>query len=84
MPLVLSPPLSSSYLRADVEVAVDGQNWVVSVLDRLWKESVAAALQELLQQELGRGVQESLLAVRGADVLGRADQGWVLHLLEGQ
>lgn len=42
---------------------------------------MAAALQEPLQQELSRGVQQGLLAVRGADVLRRADGGGVLHLL---
>lgn len=75
-------PPGSSYLGADVEVAVDGQNWVVSVLNGLRKQSVAAALQEPLEQELGRGVQEGLLAVWGADVLRRADWGGVLYFLE--
>lgn len=50
------PDPGTSYLRAEVEVTVNGQNWVVSVPDRLWKESVAAAQQEPLQQELGRSI----------------------------
>lgn len=80
-PLLLSAP-GSSYLWADVEVAVDGQNWVVSVLNSLRKESVAAALQEPFKQELGRGVQEGLFAVWGTNILGRADWGGVFYFLE--
>lgn len=38
--------VAHSNLWADVEVAVDGQNWVVSVSNSLWKQTVAAALQE--------------------------------------
>lgn len=34
---------------------------------------MAATLKEPLKQEVGRGVQEGLLTVWGADVLGRAD-----------
>lgn len=82
LPCFQVQPPGSSYLRADVEVAVDGQNWVASVLNGLWKQSVAAALQEPFQQELGRGIEEGLLAVWGADVLGRADQSRVLYFLE--
>lgn len=80
-PLLLSAP-GSPYLWADVEVAVDGQNWVVSVLNSLRKESVAAALQEPFKQELGRGVQEGLFAVWGTNILGRADWGGVFYFLE--
>lgn len=76
----LQPP-GSAHLRADVEVAVDGQNWVVPVLNGLRKQSVAAALQEPFKQELGRGVQEGLLAVWGANVLRRADCGGVFYFL---
>lgn len=75
-------PPGSSYLRADVEVAVDGQNWVVSVLNSLWKESVAAALQEPFKEELGRSIQEGLLTVWGTNILGRADWGGVFYFLE--
>lgn len=45
---------------------------------------MAAALQEPFEQELGRGVQESLLAVWGANVLEWADQGGVFYLLESE
>lgn len=69
-------------LRADVEVAIYGQNWVVSVLNSLRKQSVAAALQEPFQQELGRGIQQGLLAVWGADILGRADWCGVFYFHE--
>lgn len=79
--LRLRPP-ASAHLRADVEVAVDGQNRVAPVLNGLREQSVAAALQEPFEQELGRGVQEGLLAVRGANILWRADRGGVFHLLE--
>lgn len=43
---------------------------------------MAAALQEPFQQELGRGIQEGLLAVWGANILGRADWGGVFYFLE--
>lgn len=76
----MQPP-GSSHLRADVEVAIDGQNWVFSVLNSQREQSVAAALQELFKQELGRGVQEGLLAVWGADILWRADWGGVFYFL---
>lgn len=34
---------------------------------------MAATLKEPLKQEVGRGIQEGLLTVWGADVLGRTD-----------
>jgi len=76
----LRPP-GGAHLRADVEVAVDGQNWVAFVPNGHRKQPVAAALQEPFQQKLGRGVQEGLLAIRGANVLRRADRGGVSHFL---
>ena len=75
--------VSGSCLGADVEVAVDGQHGVVPVPHRLGEQLVAAGLQEPLQEELGRGGQQGLLAVRGAHVLRRVDGGRVLHLLDG-
>ena len=74
---------SGTHLSADVEVAVYGEHRVVSVPDGLGEQLVAAGLQEPLQEELGGGGQQGLLAVRGAHVLGRVDGGGVLHLLEG-
>lgn len=79
--LLLSSPLLSSHLWTDVEVTVDGQNWVVPVLHGLWEESMAATLKEPLKQEVGRGIQEGLFAVWGTDVLGRTDPCWVFHFL---
>lgn len=73
---------NSSHLWADVEEAVDGQNRVGSVLNGLGKEPVAAALQEPFQQKVWRCIQEGLLAVRGTDILGWANQSKVLHFLD--
>ncbi|TNN67580.1 hypothetical protein EYF80_022253 [Liparis tanakae] len=73
--------VGGAHLRADVEVAVDGQNWVAFVPDGHREQPVAAALQEPLQQKLSRRVQEGLLAIRGANVLRRADSGGVSHFL---
>lgn len=42
---------------------------------------MAAALEEPLKQEVSRGIQEGLLTVWGADVLGRTDPCRVLHFL---
>lgn len=48
------------------------------------EEAVAVLLEELLQQELGRGGEERVLAVRGADVLGwHHGPGVVGHLRGG-
>ena len=77
----MQPP-GSSYLWADVEVAVNGQNGVVSVLNSLRKQSVAAVLQEPFQQELGWSIKEGLLAVWGTNILGRADRSEVFYFLE--
>lgn len=73
---------NGSHLWADVEEAVDGQNRVGSVLNRLGKEPVAAALQEPFQQEVWRCIQEGLLAVRGTHILGGADRSKVFHFLD--
>lgn len=43
---------------------------------------MAAALKEPFEQELGWGVQEGLLAVRGTNILGWADCGRVFYFLE--
>lgn len=69
-------------LWADVQVAVDGQDGVVPVLDGHREQSVAAALEKLLEEELCWSIQQRLLTVRGTHVLGRADQSQVLHLHE--
>lgn len=45
---------------------------------------MAAALQEPFEQELGRGVQEGLLAVWGANILEWADWGGVFYFLESE
>lgn len=75
---------NDSHLWADVEEAVDGQNGVGSVLNSLGKEPMAAALQETFQQKVWRCIQEGLLAVRGTDILGRADRSKVFHFLDRQ
>lgn len=71
--LLLSSSLLSSHLWTDIEVTVDGQNWVVPVLHGLWEESMAATLKEPLKQEVGWGIQQGLFTVWGTDVLGRTD-----------
>ena len=71
-----------SHLWAEVEVAVDGQHRVAGVVDCLGEKPVAAALQELLQQELGRGGQQRVLVVRGTHVLRGADGGGALQALQ--
>lgn len=76
-------PRSGSYLRAQVKVAVDQQHGVAVIPQGEREEAVAVLLQELLQQELGRGREERVLAVRGADVLGRHDSHGVVRHLRG-
>lgn len=72
------------YLWADVEVAVDGQNWVVSVLNSFRKQPVTAALQESFQQVLSWGIKKGLLTVWCTNVLGRADWSGIFYFLEMQ
>lgn len=48
------------------------------------EEAVAVVLQKLLQQELRGGREERVLAVRGADVLGRHDGHGVVGHLRGE
>lgn len=80
--LLLSSPLLSSHLWTDVEVTVDGQNWVVPVLHGFWEEPMAATLEEPLEQEVGRSIQEYLFTVWGTDVLGRTDPSRVFDFLQ--
>lgn len=63
----------SSHLWAEVEVAVDGQHGVAGVVLGLGEETVTAALQELLQQELGRSSQQCVLTVRSTHILRGVD-----------
>ena len=72
---------SDSYLRPQVKVAVHGQHGVAVIPQGEREEAVTVVLQELLQQELRGGREERVLAVGGADVLGRHDgHGAVRHL----
>lgn len=51
------------------------------VLDGKWEEAVTVVLQKLLEQELCRGCQEGVFAIRRADVLGwHGGCGAVRHL----
>lgn len=77
------PPPGVSYLGPQVEVAVDQQHGVAVIPQGQREEAVAVLLEELLQQELGRGREERVLAVRGADVLGRHDSHGVVGHLRG-
>lgn len=54
------------------------------VLQGQWEEAAAVVLEELLQQELRGCRQERVLAVRGADVLGRHDGHGVVRHLRGE
>lgn len=64
-------PANTSYLEPDVQVAVNGQYRVLEVMNGLWEEFVRRMLKEFLQEELRRGCQQCMLAVRGTDVLKR-------------
>src|SRR4029434_4140288 len=55
------------YLWTQVEVAVHRQHGVAVAAGAEGEELVAGVLQVLLQQQLGGGGQEGVLAVRGAD-----------------
>lgn len=69
-------------LRADVQIAVYGQNGVALVLNGHREQSVAAALKKFLQEELCWSSQQSLLTVRSAHILGWAYECQVLHFHE--
>lgn len=62
-------PANLLYLQSDVQVAVDGQYWVLEVMNGLGEEFVGCVLKEFLQEELRWGCQQRVLAVRGTDVL---------------
>jgi len=64
-------PANILYLKPDVQVAVDGQYRVLEVMNGLREEFVRRMLKELLQEELRRGCQQCMLAVRSTDVLKR-------------
>lgn len=73
-----------SYLRSQIQVAVDQQHGVALVPQGQREEAVAVLLEELLQQKLRRGRQERVLAVRSADVLGGHDRHRAVRHLRGE
>ena len=64
-------PANILYLETNVQIAVNGQYWVLEVMNGLREEFVRRMLKELLQEELRWGCQQRVLTVWGTDVLKR-------------
>lgn len=70
------------YLWAEVEVAIYGQHGVSAVTVGQRKETMAAGLQKLLQQELSRRRQKCVFTVWSAHILRCTHTHRGLHPLQ--
>lgn len=71
-------PANILYLETNVQIAVNGQYWVLEVMNGLREEFVRRMLKELLQEELRWGCQQRVLTVWGTDVLKRHNWCWAV------